>query len=98
MDDIERHNEILIGRCENQALELLRDDNFESEHTRQQYKEAVLMFYRLNLDVEKEIAKLNNLPQQNEVKKPSDKQKYCPKCKKIIPLAFNRHDECGWKQ
>jgi hypothetical protein len=38
MNDEERHDEILIGRCENQALELLKNYNFQDEGVKKAYK------------------------------------------------------------
>lgn len=29
---------------------------------------------------------------------PSIKQKYCLKCKTIIPKTWKRHEECGWSE
>lgn len=53
----EKHKDILIGRCENQALELLRDYNFNETDIQEQYKELVKLMYRLNTEVEAELNK-----------------------------------------
>lgn len=51
----EKHETILIGRCENQALELLKDYNFELKGIQQTYKDTVKLLYKLNKEVESEI-------------------------------------------
>ena len=53
----EKHIQILLGRCENQALELLKNNNFLDEDVRVKYKEYVKILYKLNLQVEAELLK-----------------------------------------
>jgi len=84
----EKHESILIGRCQNQALELMKSNNFSDNGVQEAYKTLVKVLYRLNLQIEAEL--LN--PQ-----KFSEKQKLCPKCNMKIPATWQRHDACGWK-
>jgi len=86
----ERNKAILIGRCEKQALELLKEDNWESQFVKDQYKDAVKMFFKLNTEVEADI----NLSTQ----KKDPNQKQCPKCKVLLPLSWKFHEACGWKE
>lgn len=53
----EKHTQILLGRCENQALELLKNNNFLDESVRIKYKEYVKILYKLNLQIEAELVK-----------------------------------------
>lgn len=62
----EQKNEyILIGRCENQALELLKGYNFDNEYIQEEYKKMVKLLYKLNKEVESEI-------EQNTIKRGKD--------------------------
>lgn len=84
---VEKHQDILIGRCENQALDLLKGLDFDSKDIQDKYKKYVKMLYILNTQVEQEILR----PQ-------SDLYKPCPKCKENILKGWKRHDKCGWTQ
>jgi len=53
----EKHTHILVGRCENQALELLKNNNFLDESVRAKYKEYVKILYKLNMQIESELLK-----------------------------------------
>ena len=35
-------------------------------------------------------------PKYPKQAQPSPKQKYCPKCKTIVPKTWKNHKECGW--
>jgi hypothetical protein len=92
----ERNKAILIGRCENQALELLKEDNWESQFVKDQYKDAVKMLFKLNTEVEADINNLSQKKQPIQIKEPNQKQ--CPKCKVMLPLSWKYHEACGWKE
>ena len=95
--NLEKHNDILIGRCENQALELMKSSNFFDTEVQNSYNQLVKILYKLNLHVEAELMN----PQTKEVPHKetslSSKQKLCPRCKKPIPKTWTHHIECGWK-
>ena len=67
----EKNDNILIGRCENQALELLKGYDFSSETIQKEYKDAVKLLYKLNKEVEKEIEQ----DKQNTIKRRKDQGK-----------------------
>jgi hypothetical protein len=85
----EKHNEILMGRCENQALELLKTFNFNDPSVQEKYKTFVKLLYKLNMQVEEELL-------HGPKEKPKEIYKPCPKCQELILASWKRHDKCGW--
>ena len=63
------------------------------------YKSLVKRFYKVNEEIDNEVLK-PEIPFKKiiEAKKPSDKQKYCPKCNDIIPKTWKKHLKCGWEE
>ena len=105
---------IKLGQAQNQATQILKGIWFNSfkDDRETMYKDMVRDIYEWNSDLEIELMKdlktkeepvKSTLlsPNNSTVSKqalPSPKQKYCPKCKVIIPKAWTKHIECGWKQ
>lgn len=92
--NLEKHNDILVGRCENMALELMKDANFTDAGVQAHYRELVKILYKLNLQVEAELTTKEVSPKETSI---SSKQKLCPTCKESIPIQFKFHQKCGWK-
>lgn len=101
-----------LGQAKNQATQILKtifiDQNAAGIKTimvrpefNEFYKDLVKKFYQLNEELDKEVlGKPETMPFKKVIspKKPSDKQKYCPKCNEIIPKTWKQHIVCGWKE
>ena len=85
--------------------------NSFSDDRERMYKEMVKTIYQWNRDLEVELENSLKTkeepvksipplsPNDSKVSKqafPSLRQKYCPKCKIIIPKTWTKHIECGW--
>ena len=65
------------------------------------YKKAVSMFLKANNEIDAEVSAptktfSDTKTFNQEGKTPSPRQKYCEKCKLIIPATWTTHRECGW--
>jgi hypothetical protein len=98
--------DIKLGQAKNQATEVLCSLNIDSneEIFFKYYKPLVKRFFKINNEIDKEVINELNSEKEtkvtNEQKSISDKQQYCPGCKKPIPKTWKSHKiqfgGCGW--
>ena len=101
----EKNFNIILGRSQNQAIELLLKVQPFSFDIEAKYKEFTRKLFKWNCELQEELLNFGEalgdpvteeVIQDSEIKL-SDKQKLCPKCNKAMPKSWKRHDVCGWR-
>ena len=92
----EKNLHIILGRSENQALELMIKNSTLFDDSK--YKETVRKFFKLNCELDQELLGFNPGEQVQEQTIKDSKSKRCIGCNAEIPLTWKFHAKCGWKE